>query len=161
MKNRLLKFFFPAFLFCIHAHAQENKIIEVVKLKNDAYDDNTAKTGPVEALKTNDTYTVTSVDTPPSFPGGNNSFLKYFDKNFKMPENSGDVIKGSIFISLIVEENGSLTNIKVIRDIGYGTGEEAIRVMKNCPKWIPAKLNGKSVRTEFIVPIKINSEKKQ
>ena len=51
-----------------------------------------------------------------------------------------------MYVTFVVEKDGSLTDIKVIRDIGYGTGKEAIRVLKKCPKWTPGEQNGKKVR---------------
>ena len=59
-------------------------------------------------------------------------------------------------MSFIVETDGSLSNIKTIKDIGYGTGDEAIRVLKNSPKWKPGKIGEKPVRAEYSLPISIN-----
>jgi protein TonB len=59
-------------------------------------------------------------------------------------------------MGFVVEKDGSLTNIIVIRDIGYGTGKEAIRVLKTSPKWISGKQNGKPVRVHYSIPIPIN-----
>mgnify|MGYP003411423114 CR=1 FL=1 len=66
-------------------------------------------------------------------------------------------LKGKVFVSFVVEKDGSLTDIKVIRDIGYGTGKEAIRVLKQCPKWNPGEQNGKKVRVLYSLPINIQS----
>ena len=69
-------------------------------------------------------------------------------------------LAGVFFDQLVlrnVEKDGSLTDIKVIRDIGYGTGKEAIRVLKKCPKWTPGEQNGKKVRVLYSLPITIQS----
>lgn len=102
----------------------------------------------------NKTEEIPTVDTKPEFPGGPetlyNDFLK---KNYKMPNVAN--LKGKVYITFMVEKNGTLSNIKVLRDIGYGTGEEAIRVLKLSPKWIPAKKNGKPVRWQYSFPITV------
>ena len=64
-------------------------------------------------------------------------------------------MKGKIFIQFVVEKDGSLTDIKVMRDLGYGTGAEAIRVLKKSPKWKPGIQNGRAVRVLYSLPISI------
>lgn len=97
---------------------------------------------------------IPTVDTTPEFPGGpealHNDFLK---KNYKMPNVSN--LKGKVYVTFMVEKDGTLSNIKVLRDIGYGTGEEAIRILKLSPKWIPAKKDGKPVRWQYSFPINV------
>ena len=80
---------------------------------------------------------------------------KFIGKNFQVPEEEG--LKGKIFVTFVVEKDGSLTDIKVLRDIGYGTGKEAIRVLKSCPRWNPGEQNGKKVRVLYSLPISIQS----
>jgi protein TonB len=76
-----------------------------------------------------------------------------------VPEEEG--LSGKIMVSFIVETDGSLSNIKVLKDIGYGSGAEAIRVLKKSPKWMPGKQNGKPVRVEYTMPISISSSKQE
>ena len=71
------------------------------------------------------------------------------------PEKSG--LKGKILITFVIEKDGSINEIKVLQDIGYGTGDEAIRVMKKSLNWIPAQKDGKPVRVLFKFPITIQS----
>ncbi len=88
------------------------------------------------------------------FPQGMEAMKDFIAKNLKYPEKATkDSIAGRVFVSFIVEKDGSLSNIKVIRDIGGGCGEEAVRVLKSMPKWTPAKQRGKLVRQEFYIPI--------
>lgn len=61
-------------------------------------------------------------------------------------------------MTFVVEIDGKLGDIKIIRDIGYGTGEEAIRVLSQCPNWIPGELAGEKVRVLYALPIAINSK---
>jgi len=116
------------------------------------YKEPTIKKDPDAVI--NKTEETPTVDTNPEFPGGSdalyNDFLK---KNYKAPY--VDNLKGKIYVTFMVEKDGTLSNIKVLRDIGHGTGEEAIRVLKLSPKWIPAKKNGKPVRWQYSFPITI------
>ncbi len=103
----------------------------------------------------NSIYNTAGIEVKPDFPGGIEKFYKFVGKNYQVPEEEG--LKGKVFVSFVVEKDGSLTDIKVIRDIGYGTGKEAIRVLRSCPKWNPGEQNGKKVRVLYSLPINIQS----
>ena len=60
-------------------------------------------------------------------------------------------------VSFVVEKDGSITDVIVLKDVGYGSGEEAVRVLKNCPKWTPAEQNGKKVRCIFTQTFSISN----
>ena len=105
----------------------------------------------------NEVYNTAGITEKPDFPGGIMEFYKFVGNNFKTPEQPN--LKGKVYITFIVEKDGSLSDIKNIRDIGFGTGEEAIRVLKICPKWIPGKMNGVPVRVMYSLPITIQSGK--
>jgi protein TonB len=112
--------------------------------------------GPKDVVEEdNSIYNTAGIEVKPDFPGGMEKFYKYVGKNYQVPEEEG--LKGKVFVSFVVEKDGSLTDIKVIRDIGYGTGKEAIRVLKSCPKWNPGEQNGKKVRVLYSLPINIQS----
>lgn len=102
----------------------------------------------------NTIYNSAGVEVKPEFPGGIEEFYKYVEKNFNKPT-SKDFPGGKVFVSFVVEKDGSLTNIKAVRNMGYGTAEEAVRVVKKGPKWIPAQQNGKIVRCQYMLPIKL------
>lgn len=93
-----------------------------------------------------------AVEVRPDFPGGIQKFYDFVGKNYRAPEED---IKGKIFVQFVVEKDGSLTDIKVVRDLGYGTGAEAIRVLKKSPKWKPGIQNGRAVRVLYSLPISI------
>jgi len=112
-------------------------------------------TGPSVVEDDNQIYNTAGIEVKPDFPGGLEKFYKFIGKNFQVPEEDG--LKGKIFVTFVVEKDGSLTDIKVLRDIGYGTGKEAIRVLKSCPKWNPGEQNGKKVRVLYSLPISIQS----
>lgn len=112
--------------------------------------------GPKDVVEEdNSVYNTAGIEVKPDFPGGMDKFYKYVGKNYQTPEEEG--LKGKVFVSFVVEKDGSLTDIKVIRDIGYGTGKEAVRVLKACPKWTPGEQNGKKVRVLYSLPINIQS----
>lgn len=103
-------------------------------------------------------YSTAGIEVKPSFPGGMNEFYKFIGKNFRTPKIEG--LQGKVYVTFVIEKDGSLIDIKVLRDIGYGTGEEAIRVLKECPKWSPGIQNGKPVRVLYSLPIAITPQKK-
>ena len=112
--------------------------------------------GPSEVVEEdNNIYNTAGIEVKPDFPGGLEKFYKFIGKNYQVPDEEG--LKGKIFVTFVVEKDGSLTDIKVVRDIGYGTGKEAIRVLKSCPKWNPGEQNGKKVRVLYSLPISIQS----
>lgn len=97
------------------------------------------------------------VPSNPEFPGGIQAFGKFVQKEFKLPkdfEGSGKIIAG-----FVVETDGSLSEIKIKKDLGYGTAEEAIRVLKVSPKWKPGYSNGQPVRVQYFLPIQLESLK--
>lgn len=96
------------------------------------------------------------IDIQPDFLRGLDAFYTFFDKNFKKPE-VPDLI-GKLFISFVVEIDGTLTDIATLKDIGFGTGAEAERVLQLSPKWIPGKKAGKAVRVKYILPIGIHTD---
>jgi periplasmic protein TonB len=103
----------------------------------------------------NTVYNTAGIEVKPDFPGGMDKFNAFVAKNYQAPEEEG--LKGKVYVTFVVEKDGSLTDIKVLRDIGYGTGKEAIRVLGKCPKWTPGEQNGKKVRCTFSLPISIQS----
>ena len=100
-------------------------------------------------------YQMEEVDVKPEYPKGIQAFYQFIAKNYLTPEKSG--LKGKILITFVIEKDGSINEIKVLQDIGYGTGDEAVRVMKKSLNWIPAQKDGKPVRVLFKFPISIES----
>jgi beta-lactamase regulating signal transducer with metallopeptidase domain len=90
----------------------------------------------------------------PKFPGGLQAFFKFVKKEYKIP--SGFKGKGNLIASFVVETDGSLSDIKIVKDLGKGTAEEFLRLLKTSPKWQPGTLNGKAVRVKYNVPIHLN-----
>ncbi|RYZ86963.1 MAG: energy transducer TonB, partial [Proteobacteria bacterium] len=102
----------------------------------------------------NTIYNSAGIEVKPEYPGGIAKFYKFVADNFRTPD---DTPGGRMVVSFVVEKDGSLTDIKVVRDVGYGTKEEAIRTLKRSPRWAPAEQNGKKVRCTFTLPITIQA----
>jgi protein TonB len=103
----------------------------------------------------NNVYSSAGIEVQPEFPGGAAGFSKYVQRNYRTPEVEQD-LKGRVFIEFVVEKDGSLTDIKVVRDLGFGTGQEAIRMLKNAPRWKPGVQNGKTIRVRYSLPIMLD-----
>ena len=96
----------------------------------------------------------TVVESMPDFPGCDEARIKYLNENIKYPQMARESgIQGRVFVTFVVEKDGSVTDVRVLRGIGGGCDEEAIRVIKNMPKWDPGKQRGKPVRVQFNMPI--------
>jgi protein TonB len=95
-----------------------------------------------------------SVEVMPEFIGGMDGWAKFLGKNLRYPAQARDEnIQGRVTISFVVEKNGELSNIKVLKGIGFGCDEEAIRVIKKSPFWKPGFQNGRAVRVSYVMPI--------
>lgn len=96
-----------------------------------------------------------TLDKLPEFPGGINKFYTYVGNNFESPAiDSGGTIK--VYVSFVIEKDGSMTDIHVQRDPGYGLGKEAVRVLKSLrTKWSPGMIGSKPVRTAYNLPITV------
>jgi protein TonB len=96
----------------------------------------------------------TVVENDPEFPGGTEALYKYLATNIKFPQLARDNnISGRVYVTFVVERDGSITGARVLRDIGGGCGAEAIRVVKAMPKWTPGKQRGKPVRVQYNLPV--------
>lgn len=89
----------------------------------------------------------------PQFPGGNQAMMKFVSENVQYPEEAKEKeISGRVLVGFIVEKDGSVNEVKIVRGIGGGCDEEAVRVVKAMPKWKPGKQDGKTVRVSYTMP---------
>ena len=96
----------------------------------------------------------TVVEDMPSFPGGDVELYKYLGKNIKYPKIAKqNGLEGKVFVQFVVNEDGSISDVQVLRDVGGGTGAEASRVISNMPKWTPGKQRGQAVKVRYTVPV--------
>ena len=93
----------------------------------------------------------------PSFPGGDRALRKYLAKNIHYPQAAkGKEVEGRVYIQFIVEKDGALSNLKIMRGIGYGCNEEALRVVKAMPSWKPGEQAGRKVPVIYTLPIRFS-----
>lgn len=116
-----------------------------------------------EAHDPNEPFTI--VEEMPEFPGGQEALFAYIGKALKYPEEAVEAgIEGVVYITFVVEADGTITGAKVIRGIGGGCDEEAVRVVGSMPNWKPGKQRGKAVRVQYNLPLRFklasNKEKK-
>jgi protein TonB len=94
------------------------------------------------------------VEVMPSFPGGNGALMSYLSSNVKYPvvaQENG--VQGRVIVSFVVERDGSISDVKVVRSVDPSLDREAARVVKSMPKWNPGKQNGSAVRVKYNVPV--------
>jgi len=94
------------------------------------------------------------VEQMPQFPGGANALFEYLSKNIKYPavaEENG--VQGRVIVTFVVERDGSITDVKVVKSVDPSLDKEAMRVVKGMPHWIPGKQNGSAVRVKYTVPV--------
>ncbi|MBZ0242672.1 MAG: TonB family protein [Bacteroidales bacterium] len=97
----------------------------------------------------------TVVESMPEFPGGPGKMMEYIAKNIKYPAMARESgIQGRVFVNFVVEPDGSVSNVKILRGIGGGCDEEAVRVVEDMPKWTPGRQRGKAVRVSFNLPVR-------
>lgn len=101
---------------------------------------------------TTDTYLM--VEAEPEFPGGMEALMKYLSENIKYPEQAKkENIQGKVYMRFVVEKDGSIVDAEILRGIGGGCDEEALRVVNAMPKWEPGKQKGTPVRVQYNLPI--------
>lgn len=100
-----------------------------------------------------------TVEIAPEPPGGLNAFRLWIGQNYAYPQKAIDAgVNGTIEISFVVERDGSLSDIRILRDLKHGTGEEAVRVLKKAAKWSPGIQNGRPVRVAYTLPIRLATQ---
>ncbi len=107
-----------------------------------------------EPPKEEETKVFDVVEQMPSFPGGPSALMQYLSSNIKYPvvaEENG--VQGRVIVTFVVEKDGSITDVRVVKGVDPSLDKEAQRVVKSMPKWIPGKQNGAAVRVKYTVPV--------
>lgn len=95
-----------------------------------------------------------AVEVMPEFPGGTSAMMDYIFKSLHYPSAAlAAKITGRVFVSFIVNEKGKVTDVKVLRGIGAGCDEEAVRVIKEMPDWKPGMQDDKPVKVKYTLPV--------
>ena len=113
------------------------------------------KVPEVEEPEYSETTVFITVETFPTYPGGDAARLSYLRDNLDYPEMAHNLnIQGTVYVQFVVEKNGEITNVSIARGIGSGCDEAAVNAVKNMPPWNPGLQRGIPVRTRFIMPIR-------
>ena len=98
-------------------------------------------------------------DIMPEFVGGEDAFYSWIKDKFKYPQAAKDnKVSGLVIVTFVVEKDGSLSNAKVLRSLGSGCDEEALRLISIMPKWIPGKSKGQTVCIQYNLPVRFSLE---
>lgn len=110
-------------------------------------------TAPVEVKAEVETEFL-SVEVMPEYAGGNAALAKFLQKNLRYPRNASDAgIGGKVYVQFVVGKDGNISNIDILKGLGFGCDEEAQRVIKLMPRWNPGKQSGRNVTVKFTLPI--------
>lgn len=94
------------------------------------------------------------IEIYPEFEGGMKAWAKFIQRNLRYPDVAQEIgLQGKVFISFVVEKDGSVSNVTLLRGIGGGCDEEALRVIRKSPKWKPGRQNNQSVRVRYQMPL--------
>lgn len=94
------------------------------------------------------------IQKPPSFPGGETELLKYLAKNIEYPALAKETnIQGRAVLTFVINKDGSVGDVQIVKDPGGGCGKEAVRVVKSMPKWSPGEANGHPVKVRYTLPV--------
>lgn len=95
-----------------------------------------------------------SAEVQPEFPGGPTAFAKYLQNNIEYPDLAMETnTQGKVYVKFVVQKDGSINKVQVLKGIGAGCDEEAVRVLKSVPKWKPGEQMGKPVSVWYTVPV--------
>lgn len=124
--------------------------VEIMVDLNDEAAESTQKAAPSEKV-----YEMFDVQKPPVFPGGDAEMYKYIAANLQYPALAKEnYITGVVAITFVVDTDGKITNIQVIKDIGGGCGKEAMRLIQSMPVWTPGETGGQKVKVRYTLPIR-------
>jgi protein TonB len=97
------------------------------------------------------------VEQMPEYPGGEEALINYLSENLQYPEGAKESgVQGQVFVTFVVEKDGSISEVEVLRGLGGGCDEEAVRVVEEMPKWKPGAQRGQPVRVQYNLPIKFS-----
>lgn len=120
---------------------------EVLKAKEDI-----AAPEPPKVVEETKIFTV--VEQMPMFPGGDAALMQYLKENIHYPAVAAENgVQGRVVVGFVVERDGSITDVNVLRSVDPSLDKEAVRVVKSMPKWNPGKQNGSAVRVKYQVPV--------
>lgn len=140
-----------ALLLIVNARASAQ---QMKKTDQTVYELNTSEITDVKINKMDNDTVYNIVEVMPEFPGGMDKMANYLSDNIKYPEEAKDKgISGRVFLSFVIEKDGSVNEVKVMKSVDPLLDNEAVRVVKGMPKWKPGTMKGKPVRVYYVLPI--------
>lgn len=144
MKKTLLSFAFAAFIIPVQA----KRLITLTPLVSPKI------TIAIEKPDTNKNKIFTAVEQEPGFKGGMDKFIGFLERNLRYPADAEkNRVQGKVYITFVVEKDGKLSDIKVVRGVSRTIDAEAVRVIGMSPKWNPGIQNNRPVKVQFTIPI--------
>ena len=134
-----------------------NTASETVKGETDNYEasvDPDAKGPEPEETKEAEDQIFTAVEQQAEFPGGPRAFETFLQKNLRYPSAAlRENVRGKVYVQFVVNTDGTIQDVQVLKSVGFGCDEEAVRIIKSVPRWTPGKQSGRAVRSRFTQPI--------
>lgn len=131
------------------------EFFDAIEESNDIDNSDTSHFEETKAIDSENQEPFAYVEQMPSFPNGSEAMYKYIYDNLKYPAIARESnITGQVIVQFVVSENGDIQNARVVRGIGGGCNEEALRIVNSMPLWYPGKHNGRNVAVTFTLPIK-------
>jgi periplasmic protein TonB len=125
-------------------------IIALLSVSVNSYSQESAQPAPL--------YNTASVEVMPEYPGGLKKFFEYIDTNYTFSKEAVQAkVLGRMIVTFVVEADGSLSTIKVVRGVGYGSEAEIERLLLASPKWKPGMKKGNAVRVQYTLPVMLDS----
>lgn len=150
MKKTSLSLALLAFSFALYAQVTELPVEAVP-----ASSDEMAPMTPDQAASKERTLEIFDVEVLPEFPGGEEAMYKYIGENLIYPKDAKkNAIQGVVVATFIIDRDGSVTDVVLVRDIGAGCGEAAVNLIKSMPRWVPGQILGKPVRVRYTLPFR-------
>ena len=126
----------------------------LASVQDDSWRVETLPLEPKTQQKIDTTKVFDVVEQMPQFPGGNEALMQFLSSNIKYPKDAMDAkVQGRVVASFVVEKDGSVTDVKVLKSVIPSLDQEAIRVINAMPKWVPGMQKGKAVRVKYTIPI--------
>ncbi len=146
-------------LFVLSSHIGVSGQIEAPSTDAVAIDSMVVSTPKTLVKRGGETYEMFDIQKEPSFPGGQAAMYKYLGKKIKYPKKARkSYIQGQVLLTFIVEKDGTISNVTIIKDIGGGCGEAVKRAIKSMPRWSPGEANDRPVKVRYTLPFKFRLE---
>lgn len=145
----------------VQAQNQDSSKKAKINLVDDIKDDGVLHDDIKDTSNTDTTKIYKVIEQMPQFPGGEAEMLGYISKNIIYPPIMGQCyngIQGKVILRFVVEKDGSVSNVEVIRSLDMDMDKEAVRVIKKMPNFIPGKQNGKVIRVYYTIPVTFKLE---